>query len=119
MTLKSRYLLCNFKRIIIRRFKFKYSVFNSFYGFQILEHDFDQQKCISFQTLSRYRVMPDSKKKGLFGAKPLVVFTSDESHYSILKGANWYLICFKFIQIHFRLESFQINCIGAIKSRST
>jgi hypothetical protein len=49
----------------------------------------------------------------------LVVFTSDESHYSILKGANWYLICFKFIQIHFRLESFQINCIGAIKSRST
>ncbi len=42
-----------------------------------------------FQVLSRYRVMPESKTKGLFGAKPLVVYTSEESHYSVLKGANW------------------------------
>jgi hypothetical protein len=33
--------------------------------------------------------MPEAKSKGLFGAKPLVVFTSEESHYSIVNGANW------------------------------
>jgi hypothetical protein len=47
-------------------------------------------KCLNFvQVLARYRLTPEAKSKGLFGAKPLVVFTSEESHYSIVKGANW------------------------------
>ena len=44
---------------------------------------------ISGKVLARYRLLPDSKTKGLFGAKPMVVYTSEESHYSVLKGANW------------------------------
>ena len=32
---------------------------------------------------------PELKSLGLFGSKPLVVFTSAECHYSITKGANW------------------------------
>ena len=32
---------------------------------------------------------PELKSSGLFGSKPLVVFTSAEFHYSITKGANW------------------------------
>ena len=32
---------------------------------------------------------PELKSSGLFGSKPLVVYTSAEFHYSITKGANW------------------------------
>ena len=39
--------------------------------------------------LARHAKYPDLKSSGLFGQKPLVAFTSDESHYSIVKGANW------------------------------
>eukprot|EP00095_Tigriopus_kingsejongensis_P002620 snap_masked-scaffold1459_size40432-processed-gene-0.5 protein:Tk02620 transcript:snap_masked-scaffold1459_size40432-processed-gene-0.5-mRNA-1 annotation:"glutamate decarboxylase-like protein 1" len=40
--------------------------------------------------LARHRMFPEIKQKGLLGSgKPLVVYTSEESHYSIVKGANW------------------------------
>lgn len=40
--------------------------------------------------LARHKAFPEIKTKGLLhGGKPLVIFTSDESHYSISKGANW------------------------------
>lgn len=38
---------------------------------------------------ARHKMMPDFKRTGYSGAKPLVVFTSDQSHYSIKKNANW------------------------------
>ena len=38
--------------------------------------------------LARHHLFPELKTKGLFGTKPLVAFTSEESHYSIVKGAN-------------------------------
>merc|ERR1711892_230432 len=37
----------------------------------------------------RHCKFPELKTKGLFGHPPLVAFTSEESHYSIVKGANW------------------------------
>jgi len=39
--------------------------------------------------LGRHWKFPELKSKGLFGHPPLVAFTSEESHYSIVKGANW------------------------------
>ena len=39
--------------------------------------------------LARHKRFPDLKSKGLSNAAPLVAFTSEESHYSIVKGANW------------------------------
>lgn len=33
--------------------------------------------------------MPTIKSSGCFGHKPLVAFTSDESHYSIKKSVHW------------------------------
>ena len=39
--------------------------------------------------LARHWKYPELKTKGLFGHSPLVAFTSEESHYSIVKGANW------------------------------
>lgn len=39
--------------------------------------------------LARYVANPNVKKTGLFGGKPLVVFTSEESHYSCKKAAHW------------------------------
>jgi len=39
--------------------------------------------------LARHFKFPELKTKGLFGHPPLVAFTSEESHYSIVKGANW------------------------------
>ena len=39
--------------------------------------------------LAKHYKCPDLKTAGLFGSKPLVVFTSAEFHYSITKGANW------------------------------
>ena len=39
--------------------------------------------------LGRHWKYPELKSKGLFGHSPLVAFTSEESHYSIVKGANW------------------------------
>ena len=38
---------------------------------------------------ARQHLFPELKTKGLFGHPPLVAFTSEESHYSIKKGANW------------------------------
>ena len=40
-------------------------------------------------TLAKHFKCPELKTSGLFGSKPLVVFTSAEFHYSITKGANW------------------------------
>lgn len=39
--------------------------------------------------LARYRRHPEVKRTGVFGQKPLVVFTSDQGHYSISKSASW------------------------------
>jgi len=39
--------------------------------------------------LARHKFFPEIKKTGLAGHLPLVAFTSEESHYSIVKGANW------------------------------
>jgi glutamate/tyrosine decarboxylase-like PLP-dependent enzyme len=36
--------------------------------------------------LSRHKLLPETKTKGLYGTKILKVFTSDVSHYSIKKG---------------------------------
>lgn len=39
---------------------------------------------------ARFKIDPDLKKKGLYGLeKPLVVFTSGDSHYSLMKSAHW------------------------------
>ena len=40
-------------------------------------------------TIAKHYKCPELKTSGLFGSKPLVVFTSAEFHYSITKGANW------------------------------
>ncbi|XP_018052589.1 PREDICTED: cysteine sulfinic acid decarboxylase-like [Atta colombica] len=40
--------------------------------------------------LARHKIFPCIKKSGIFSLKsPLVCFTSEDSHYSILKSANW------------------------------
>lgn len=40
--------------------------------------------------LARHRRFPEAKSGGVAAiGKPLVAFTSEESHYSIAKGANW------------------------------
>ncbi|XP_023294865.2 cysteine sulfinic acid decarboxylase [Lucilia cuprina] len=39
--------------------------------------------------LARYKRFPNIKSTGMFGLPPLVLFTSEESHYSFKKAANW------------------------------
>ncbi|XP_017022746.1 cysteine sulfinic acid decarboxylase [Drosophila kikkawai] len=39
--------------------------------------------------LARYKIAPEVKTSGMFGMQPLVLFTSDQSHYSFMKAANW------------------------------
>merc|ERR1719495_3008627 len=41
--------------------------------------------------MARHRRFPDAKKSGIAasGHAPMVIYTSDESHYSMAKGANW------------------------------
>ncbi|XP_036326244.1 cysteine sulfinic acid decarboxylase-like [Rhagoletis pomonella] len=39
--------------------------------------------------LARYSRHPDIKTAGMFGMRPLVLFTSEESHYSFIKAAHW------------------------------
>ncbi|KAI5707065.1 hypothetical protein M8J75_014081 [Diaphorina citri] len=39
--------------------------------------------------LARYRLDPDTKRKGLSHLPPLCMFTSEDSHYSMLKAAHW------------------------------
>lgn len=39
--------------------------------------------------LARYHYFPEVKKKGMCGLPPLAVFTSEDGHYSITKGAHW------------------------------
>lgn len=39
--------------------------------------------------LARYRAVPNIKSTGCFGLKPLVAFTSADSHYSIRKASHW------------------------------
>ncbi|XP_017860153.1 PREDICTED: cysteine sulfinic acid decarboxylase [Drosophila arizonae] len=36
---------------------------------------------------ARYQYAPESKKNGLFNAKPLIIFTSEDAHYSVEKLA--------------------------------
>ncbi|XP_068619692.1 cysteine sulfinic acid decarboxylase-like [Battus philenor] len=38
---------------------------------------------------ARYKAFPDVKCKGVRNLPELVVFTSEDSHYSIMKGAHW------------------------------
>jgi len=40
--------------------------------------------------LARYRRYPEVKRIGLFGRRPLVLFTSQEAHYSVQKAAHWH-----------------------------
>ncbi|XP_037079614.1 cysteine sulfinic acid decarboxylase-like [Pollicipes pollicipes] len=40
--------------------------------------------------LARYHRHPEVKTRGLFGRRPMVVFTSEDAHYSILKAAHWH-----------------------------
>lgn len=39
--------------------------------------------------LAKYKQIPDIKSTGCFGKKPLVAFTSSDSHYSIKKAIHW------------------------------
>ncbi|TMW52631.1 hypothetical protein DOY81_002285 [Sarcophaga bullata] len=39
--------------------------------------------------LARYKRFPQVKSSGMFAMPPLVIFTSEESHYSFKKAANW------------------------------
>lgn len=39
--------------------------------------------------LARYRKNPNVKRTGVFSSKPLIVFTSDQGHYSVSKSASW------------------------------
>ncbi|XP_063596063.1 cysteine sulfinic acid decarboxylase-like [Penaeus indicus] len=39
--------------------------------------------------LARYKRNPNVKKTGVFSLKPLIVFTSDQGHYSVSKSASW------------------------------
>ncbi|KAK9508921.1 hypothetical protein O3M35_006362 [Rhynocoris fuscipes] len=39
--------------------------------------------------LARYLKMPEVKKSGLSGIPPLAIFTSQDAHYSLIKGAHW------------------------------
>lgn len=39
--------------------------------------------------LARHKACPDIKSTGCFGIKPLVAFSSEESHYSIKKAIHW------------------------------
>ncbi|KAL9908822.1 cysteine sulfinic acid decarboxylase [Glossina fuscipes fuscipes] len=39
--------------------------------------------------LARYKRFPNIKTVGMFGLPPLVLFTSEESHYSLKKAAHW------------------------------
>ncbi|KAJ8681904.1 hypothetical protein QAD02_017696 [Eretmocerus hayati] len=39
--------------------------------------------------LARYRRYPEAKTKGLRSLPPLALFTSEDGHYSISKGAHW------------------------------
>ncbi|XP_034109224.1 cysteine sulfinic acid decarboxylase [Drosophila albomicans] len=39
--------------------------------------------------LARYKRYPDVKSTGMFGLRPLAIFTSEDSHYSVKKAAHW------------------------------
>lgn len=39
--------------------------------------------------LARMRILPDVKSSGLFNSKPLIAYTSEESHYSCKKAVHW------------------------------
>lgn len=36
--------------------------------------------------MSKFKLHPESNQKGIYGMKPLKIFTSEMSHYSIKKG---------------------------------
>ncbi|CAH2229192.1 jg1860 [Pararge aegeria aegeria] len=38
---------------------------------------------------ARFKAFPEIKRKGMRGLPELVIFTSEDSHYSILKAAHW------------------------------
>ncbi|KAL1461854.1 hypothetical protein WDU94_013721 [Cyamophila willieti] len=40
-------------------------------------------------SLAKYHLDPETKKKGLSHLPPLCMFTSEDSHYSMLKAAHW------------------------------
>ncbi|EDV97375.1 cysteine sulfinic acid decarboxylase [Drosophila grimshawi] len=39
--------------------------------------------------LARYKRLPHVKSTGMFGLRPLVIFTSEDAHYSLKKAAHW------------------------------
>ncbi|XP_034835921.1 glutamate decarboxylase 2 [Maniola hyperantus] len=38
---------------------------------------------------ARFKAFPDIKRKGMRGLPEMVIFTSEDSHYSIMKAAHW------------------------------
>lgn len=53
--------------------------------------------------MARHQRFPELKRTGLMGSKPLVLYTSDQCHYSILKAASW---------LGFGLE----NCVSVVSN---
>lgn len=39
--------------------------------------------------LARYKLLPGVKRMGVGGFPPLACFSSENGHYSIMKGAHW------------------------------
>ncbi|XP_055549331.1 acidic amino acid decarboxylase GADL1-like isoform X2 [Wyeomyia smithii] len=39
--------------------------------------------------MARHKILPQSRKQGMYGQKVLKIITSEDSHYSITKSANW------------------------------
>ncbi len=39
--------------------------------------------------IARYKLHPEISKKGYYGMKTMIVFTSQVSHYSVKKGVNF------------------------------
>lgn len=39
--------------------------------------------------MARYKKLPEIKRMGCSGFPPLACFSSEESHYSIMKGVHW------------------------------
>lgn len=39
--------------------------------------------------MARYKILPEIKRMGCSGFPPLACFSSEEGHYSIMKGVHW------------------------------
>lgn len=69
--------------------------------------------------LARYHYFPEVKRKGMSGLPPLGVFTSEDGHYSITKGAHWLGIGTDYIFKVFHLVSSYNDIKGSTNYRNT